>query len=74
MVYELVRIGRGKFCGTVEVVDEEELLREVSKHLRSNDVEIVWVDEEARRGVVCAGLHLVGEVFRNRNAEVPNAS
>lgn len=56
MRYRLINIGREKACREVEVRNEVELLHEVKKHLRSNDVEI------QHDGSVVAGFHSVGRV------------
>ena len=54
MKYQLVNVGRSKFCGEIEG-DMRDLYREVRKHLASNLPEIDW-DENGH-----AGFQTVGE-------------
>lgn len=64
MKYQLVNVGRAQVCKEVEVADEMELYREVSKYLASRAVDIAWQDESQNHGIVEAGFHRVGEVLK----------
>lgn len=54
--FNLVNIGRDKFCGEATARNSGDLLRAVGRHLASRDV---WITSD---GTVCAGFHIVGKV------------
>jgi len=61
MRVKLTNIGRGKFCGEVNVSTYNSLLKEIGKHLMSREVDIV-APVGSSKGDVLAGFHTVGQV------------
>lgn len=61
MKYQLVNVGRAKFCGEIEADDYRQLYKEVRKHLASNMPDIEW-DEDRKRAWIHTGFHTVGEI------------
>jgi hypothetical protein len=68
MLYELVNVGRDNVRRTVDCDNDQQLVREVSKHLLSRDVAIVWDETETRGTVLVGGYRPVGEVWKNKAA------
>lgn len=56
----LMEVGRNKVSREVECETEQDVLREVRKHLMSSDVWITF--DESSIGTVFAGMHSVGKV------------
>jgi hypothetical protein len=56
---KLIDLGRGKFNGEVTVKNEDQLWKEIKKHVMSNDVEYFY-DEEKNWGTIYAGFHAIG--------------
>jgi len=60
--YRLKNLGMKNYTGVVEVINEDELIRECHKHLISMFVRIHWLDPSETKGIVMAGFREVGEV------------
>lgn len=61
MKYILIDIGRKKFNGIIEAKNDDQLLREIEKHLMSSDVSCV---PDKTGWTVLAGFRPVGRVER----------
>lgn len=71
--YRLVDVGRGKFSGFVEAASaqpehvEAAVLREAKKHLRSNDIELSFIEDKlgiVSGEIVVGGFRMVGKYKR----------
>jgi hypothetical protein len=61
--YKLIDIGRSKVCREVDVKSEQQLYKEVGKHLMSSGVDLM-TDDDGLTFTVCAGGRPVGKVER----------
>lgn len=61
MEIKLIEIGRNHYCGTADVKDLNEALKEVMKHLLSSNVEMIE-SEKKNLFNVFAGFHKVGQI------------
>lgn len=60
--YQIQNLGRNKFSGVIEAEGPQDILREVKKHLMSNDVEIFSEDGNKTFSVIVGGFRTVGYV------------
>ena len=63
MKYKLINIGRDKVNREINIDDQNQLMKEVKKHLLSRDVELI-TDDEGESFRVYAGVRRVGTVER----------
>jgi len=62
MYFKLVDVGRSKVNRITECHTEQELLKEVCKHLLSREVSIVWTDQNQTNASIYAGVRPVGKI------------
>lgn len=60
--YNLIDVGREKFSGRVDAMNERQLLKEIKKHLKSREVEIEWQGDMGM--ILVGGWRPVGCVTR----------
>lgn len=62
MEIQLINLGRNNVNKTVTVKNENEMWREIKKHLLSKDIELTETDEP-NKYTVWAGMRNVGELI-----------
>ena len=64
MEVQLINVGRNKICKTVNVKNENGIIRELKPYLMSKEIELVQSGcTEDRYSVVVGGMCVVGEVM-----------